>query len=122
MITFAWSARFRSLWFHCFRSKKTRFGLGQTLRLGVEPLERREVLDTGIGQLSGLSGSPSQIFVTSLYYDLLQRTPGASEVAFWTQQVNYGVTHGTVAAFFDHSTEYLGDIVQHDYQQFLSRN
>jgi ELWxxDGT repeat protein len=60
-------------------------------------------------------------FVFNLYSDLLNRTPGPSEAAYWKSLLDFGTPRTTVVSAFLTSTEYLLDVVQASYQTYLHR-
>ena len=60
-------------------------------------------------------------FVSNLYSNLLNRTPGLSELAYWRSLLDFGVPRSTIVASFLTSTEYLLDVVQASYQTYLHR-
>jgi hypothetical protein len=61
-------------------------------------------------------------WVEALYQDVLGRTPSASEVNYWVQVLNAGVTPAAVALTFVNSSEHEGQLVNQDYEQFLGRS
>ena len=60
-------------------------------------------------------------WVTGMYQNLLGRTPAASEVNYWVQQLNQGMSTTAVAYGFAASNEREGERVAADYQQYLGR-
>jgi streptogramin lyase len=71
-------------------------------------------------RVSAGSADPTCAFVQSLYHDLLNRTPAASEVAAWNSAIaSLGRT--SVASAFVGSAEYRSDVVASDYQNLLYR-
>jgi hypothetical protein len=60
-------------------------------------------------------------FVTSLYLDLLQRTPSASEVQGWVNLMSAGLSAQQVALDFTMSSEYRNLLITQDYQTYLGR-
>ena len=68
-----------------------------------------------------VTGSANDQFVDQVYQDLLGRQADDTGLAFWTAQLDQGVTRSQVVAGIESSTEYLTDTVQKAYQQFLHR-
>ena len=68
-----------------------------------------------------LRGGGNAGFVSNLYANLLNRTPGLSELAYWRTLLDAGVPRSTIVATFLTSTEYLLDVVQSSYQTYLHR-
>jgi uncharacterized repeat protein (TIGR01451 family)/fimbrial isopeptide formation D2 family protein len=60
-------------------------------------------------------------FVTSLYYAVLGRTPSASEVAYWRQQLQNGASRATVAQGFLTSGEADLRLLDQYYEGYLGR-
>lgn len=60
-------------------------------------------------------------YVTSLYTDLLNRTPSSSEVAGWVSVINAGAPAAQVAASFTTSTEFRTNMIVDNYQRLLDR-
>jgi hypothetical protein len=92
-------------------------------RLGVELLESRELLSNGanLGSIGGLTDTPSERFVTQLYYDLLQRVPTAAEVAGWVGALNAGAPPAALPPDFVSSAEYQTNLINDDYYTILQR-
>jgi len=90
-------------------------------RLQIEQLENRELLDTGIGMIAGLTDSASARFVTGAYYDLLNRIPSTSEVSSWLTVLNSGSSNVQVAQAIVASPEYRSDLIVNDYEVLLGR-
>jgi hypothetical protein len=67
-------------------------------------------------------GGTNSGFVSGLYQDLLQRAADPSGLAYWTQQLNNGVSRATVAQGLVTSTEYRTKLVDGYYQHYLGRN
>ena len=78
--------------------------------LSVEPLEERALLDTGLGH--ALAPTPSERYVTGLYYDLLHRQPHQGEVLAWANSLDAGATREAVALGFIDSAENGGALIQ----------
>jgi hypothetical protein len=78
-------------------------------RLQVEELEQRSL--------------PSTVsYVSSLYTNLLNRTPSVQEEAGWVAQMDLlGLQPAQVTNAFVTSREYLSNVIQNDYQAFLQR-
>jgi hypothetical protein len=84
--------------------------------------EQLEAAFIGSGEYIQNHGGPGAGWVTSLYHDLLGRTPSPSEVAGWVQALANGETPAQVAYGFAASSEREGDRVVQDYQTFLGRS
>jgi hypothetical protein len=67
-------------------------------------------------------GGPGAGWVTGMYQNLLGRTPAQSEVNYWVQQLNNGVSTTSVAYSFATSYERESDVVAADYQKYLGRS
>lgn len=67
------------------------------------------------------AGSTPDGWVVKLYADVLGRTAGPSEVAFWTGQLAGGASRSQVAMGFLLSTERLSTVVNGYYQHLLGR-
>ncbi len=90
-------------------------------QLGVEALERRDLLATGLGVLPGLTDTPAERYVTSLYYDLLQRVPLTAEISGWVTALNAGQSYTAIASGILSSTEYRNNVAQDAYLRLLGR-
>jgi hypothetical protein len=66
--------------------------------------------------------SPSQIFVTHLYNDILNREPDRIGMTSWTIQVEHGMNRSLVAYFIEQSQEARIVQVQNLYQEHLTRS
>jgi uncharacterized protein (TIGR03118 family) len=67
-------------------------------------------------------GGANARFVDQLYQDLLGRQAEPAGLAYWKGQLGQGLmTRAQVAAGIENSSEYLTDVVQKAYQQFLHR-
>jgi hypothetical protein len=80
----------------------------RTALLKVEELENRSLPSTAA-------------YVTALYQGVLHRDPAATEVAYWSLQLNNGVSPESIVNAFTASPEYRADLIQGDYQRFLGR-
>ena len=60
-------------------------------------------------------------FVYSLYSNLLNRTPSLSEADVWITLLNANVPRAPIVETFLTSTEYLTDVVEASYEQYLHR-
>jgi Domain of unknown function (DUF4214)/Subtilase family len=60
-------------------------------------------------------------FITSLYLDLLQRAPAASEVAYWASRIASGTPRSQMGDLLAYSHEHHLDLVQSWYQHYLGR-
>jgi PKD repeat protein len=85
-------------------------------QLWLEPLERRELLDSGLGK-----AADAQRFVTALYTGVLDRGPTTPELTAWSAAVQAGWSPVAVAALFTSSTEYRTDLITNDYLNLLNR-
>ncbi len=79
--------------------------------LGIEQLERRILLN-----------ADNQLFVNTLYQDLLHRGAEPSGLAFWTGALERGVSRQQVAFSMTSGTEYRTDEVQSLYRDLLKRS
>jgi hypothetical protein len=68
-----------------------------------------------------LSTQQEGSWIRALYRQVLQRTATASDGAYWLQQMENGVTYGSIAEAIVHSYEYNSELVQGYYQTFLGR-
>jgi uncharacterized protein (TIGR03118 family) len=66
-------------------------------------------------------GGPNARFVDQLYQDFLNRQADPAGLAFWTGQIDNGMTRTQVAAGIQSSLEFQTITVQRAYQQFLNR-
>jgi hypothetical protein len=66
-------------------------------------------------------GGAVQQWVTSLYADILGRTPNTAELNFWGARINAGANRATVAEGFLHSHEAHAVTVTDAYRVFLDR-
>ena len=67
------------------------------------------------------SGDADSTWVRKLYQQVLHRTPGDSEVQWWTTLLASGTTRQAVASGFVMSTERLTSVVNGYYQDLLRR-
>jgi hypothetical protein len=65
--------------------------------------------------------SPSQLFVSHLYEDLLHRQPDPVGLASWSIQIEHGLSRSLTALLIQQSLEARIDQVQHLYQALLKR-
>jgi hypothetical protein len=65
--------------------------------------------------------SPSQLFVTHLYEDILHRLPDLVGLVGWSAQVDHGLNRSVVAYSIEQSLEARIDQVQDLYQAYLGR-
>ena len=91
-------------------------------KLEFERLEDRTLLDTGLGQIAGLTDTPQERFMTGLYYDLLYRVPQPADVAAWVNALNAGLTPTDIAARFSASPESQASFVLDNYNTYLHRS
>jgi hypothetical protein len=68
------------------------------------------------------TSTPEQRFVANIYHDLLGRTAEAAGLAYWSGQLDSGLTRGQFIADVQHSGEYLQDVVNSLYQHYLHRS
>jgi uncharacterized protein (TIGR03118 family) len=67
-------------------------------------------------------GGANARFVDQVYQDLLNRQAEPGGLAFWTSQIDQGMTRTQVVAGIESSTEFRSNEVQNAYQKFLHRN
>src|SRR5262249_62310554 len=103
----------------CENSRR-RLARGQC-KPGLEQLERRELLDTGLSSVAGLTDPAATQLVTGLYYDLLHRAPEPSEVGAWVATLGAGRSAEDVARGFVSSPEYRADFITDNYTAVLRR-
>src|SRR5207302_7012767 len=60
-------------------------------------------------------------WIRALYQDILQRTPGPDETAYWLGRLEGGMTEGLLADTLTHSHEYNVLLVQNYYLNILHR-
>src|SRR5258707_5258062 len=65
--------------------------------------------------------TPNQQFVNDVYRVLLQRSADSTGLAFWTGQLDQGLTSTQVVQAIEGSLEYRIDAVASMYQSFLHR-
>jgi hypothetical protein len=84
-----------------------------------------EQLETGVASspeyFRSRAGGTNEGYLTALYHDALGRDPDAAGQAGWGQALATGVSRAEVAAAVFASPEFLQDLVQSYYQQFLRR-
>lgn len=73
------------------------------------------------GEYWDRSGGTPAGWVTTLYTDVLDRSPAPSEVAYWTGRLETGASRGVVAMGFLLSTEHLTSVVDGYFQWLLGR-
>ena len=91
-------------------------------KLQLELLEDRRLPTSGLGQISGLTDTPQELFVTGLYYDVLYRVPNPSDVASWVNVLNAGTTPTAIALAFTGSTESHDNFILDNYNNYLGRD
>ncbi|HTM54232.1 MAG TPA: DUF4214 domain-containing protein, partial [Pirellulales bacterium] len=64
----------------------------------------------------------NQVFVASLYHDLLGRAADLSGLNYYTERLNAGATRDSIVQTISSSREYLGRVVDSFYQTYLHRN
>src|SRR5262249_25594203 len=69
----------------------------------------------------GFHGTPNQVWVSSVYLDLLHRPVDAPSLAFWTDQLESDVPRTTIAQMILNSTEYRTKLIQQQFQALLGR-
>lgn len=84
--------------------------------------QRLDAAFTSSAEYLGHHGGAGQGWITSLYQNLLNRTPGASEVQYWLNQLAAGESPASVAYAFANSVERQSDLVASYYQQYLHRS
>jgi hypothetical protein len=70
----------------------------------------------------GSNPDPNVAAVEGLYHLVLNRTGSAGEVAAWVQQLDAGLSLGSITSLFLHSAEHESQVVQSYYQNFLGRS
>src|SRR5439155_7440728 len=60
-------------------------------------------------------------YVVALYRKVLERVPDPAGYAFWTQQLDAGMSRAAVAQAFENSLEHLGLEVDNFYQTIFRR-
>src|SRR5438105_3853187 len=115
-----------SLWRRPFPAQrslgKRRQQVGARRKLEFERFEDRTLLDSGLGQIAGLTDTPQARFITGLYYDLLYRVPPPADVAAWVNPLNAGLTPTDIASRFTASPESQSNFVLDNYNNYLHRS
>lgn len=63
-----------------------------------------------------------QLYVESVYHDVLGRSPDASGLSYWTSRLDTGAPVSSVAASIAHSDEYYANfVIKPDYLKYLGR-
>lgn len=83
--------------------------------------EQLEASFIGSGEYIANHGGTNQAWVTSMYVDLLGRTPSAGEVNGWVNQLALGQSPYSVAFGFAASAEREGQRVTFNYNHYLHR-
>jgi hypothetical protein len=96
------------------------FWLGR-MRSGATTDEQLEAQFVGSPEYIATHGGAGAGWVTGMYQDLLGRTPGPAEVAFWVAQLNANVPATTIALGFAAGAEREGLRVAQNYQTYLGR-
>jgi hypothetical protein len=96
------------------RGRRARKRLSATFRPGVEALEERSLLDSGL--------APNARFVAQLYRDLLHREPDQSGLAQWTARLDQGTTRADVVQGILQSPEYRTRQIEDLYVALLGRS
>jgi Domain of unknown function (DUF4214) len=107
------------------KSLSLRFGQARRPRTQrISPRRGRELGQQSLEPRLALSSTPDQNadFVMGAYHDLLSRSAGPSELSYWTNQLDSGVSLGTVANVIDHSSEFLDHTISQLYETFLGRS
>jgi hypothetical protein len=91
------------------------------MQAGVYSDEQLEAFFIGSAEYIADHGGTGQAWVTSMYQDLLGRTPAASEVQGWVNALNSGTSPATVALGFAASAEREGQRVRFNYRTYLGR-
>ncbi|HEX5445792.1 MAG TPA: DUF4214 domain-containing protein, partial [Pirellulales bacterium] len=66
--------------------------------------------------------TPHQLYVESVYHDVLGRSPDPSGLAHWAVQLDGGAPPSSVAAAIAHSDEYYANfVIKPDYLKYLDR-
>jgi photosystem II stability/assembly factor-like uncharacterized protein len=66
-------------------------------------------------------GDDNQRYLNQVYQSLFNRTIDTAGLAFFTPELQSGMSRRTVVQQLTHSTEYFTDVVQQLYQQYLGR-
>lgn len=92
-------------------------------RLRIEPLESRTLLDGGVPAGPPLDAPQLDHtkFLSRVYYDLLHRAPGATELTDWLGALERGVTPAQAVGAFLVSAEYRGNLIRANYRTLLGR-
>src|SRR5262249_36906027 len=69
----------------------------------------------------GFHGTPNEVWVNSVYLDLLHHPVSASALAFWTDQLESDVPRPAVAQMITNSAEYRTSLIQQQFQLLLGR-
>lgn len=94
---------------------------GERSKPGVEQLERRELLDTGLGSTLGLVSTGSNRLISAVYNDVLKRAPQPAELAQWQSALTAGESMSDVARAFLASPEYQTEYIRDTYSTVLKR-
>src|SRR5437879_6049063 len=97
------------------RQARRRRPAGDRSHPGVEQLERRELLDTGLASTLGLTNSASSRLLGAVYNDLLKRAPQPAELAQWQSGVKSDQNMASVAPIFLSSPEYQTEYIKDTY-------
>jgi len=65
--------------------------------------------------------SANQLYITQLYHTLLGRSPDAGGLAYFTNEMNQGMSRAEIVMQIEESQEYLTDEVDSIYQKMLNR-
>lgn len=71
---------------------------------------------------NGGASTPTQLYVTAVYENVLGRPPDSFGLTYWSTQLDQGTARGAVAAQLTHSAEYYGTIITPAYTLFLGRS
>jgi hypothetical protein len=69
----------------------------------------------------GFHGTPNEVWVNSVYLDLLHRPVDPPSLTFWTDQLESDVPRPTVAQMLTNSAEYRTAVIKQQFQALLGR-
>jgi hypothetical protein len=65
--------------------------------------------------------TPNQVYVSAVYFDVLQRPVDAVGLTYWSTQLDQGAPRSSVAQQITHSAEYFAIVIRAAYRKFLGR-
>src|SRR5262249_38809037 len=69
----------------------------------------------------GFHGTPNEVWVASVYIDLLNRPVDPAALTFWTDQLESDVPRTQIAGQLLNSTEYRTNLIQRQFRALLGR-